>query len=256
MMRPLRFYGDESGAHGKGTYLIAGYLATSENWDHFKALWKRKLAEPRCVDYFKRGANYHGDKPFDGWSETERQAKLDTMISVFDNFGGAIVEISSTISWDDYKAVVVGEMATVFPNPYYFCFHGVVSSVVRWIQRAQSENPGVEAGAEFVFDQQDEHEAKSLYHYATVYNQFPSLQPMMLGCDFRDDKVTPGLQAADLIAWQIQRDIVRPSQDGDVPRPELLRLRSIYQHDGTCAKWNKDKLADFIGRLPCDMMTA
>ncbi len=61
MMKPLRFYGDESGAHGKGTYLIAGYLATSENWEHFKALWTEKLAGPRHVDYFKRGANYHGN---------------------------------------------------------------------------------------------------------------------------------------------------------------------------------------------------
>lgn len=226
MMKPLRFYGDESGAHGKGTYLIAGYLATSENWEHFKALWTEKLAGPRHVDYFKRGANYHGDKPFDGWSESEREAKLDAMVSVFDGFGGAIVEISSVISWDDYKVAMTGGIAAVFPNPYYFCLHGVVSSVIRWIQKAQIDNPGIETGAEFVFDQQDGHEAGALHHYATVYKQFPELQPMMLGCNFRDDKVTPGLQAADLIAWQIHRDIIKPPQDGDVSRPELRRLRS------------------------------
>jgi hypothetical protein len=257
MMRPLRFYGDESGAQGKGTYVIAGYLATAENWWHFKTDWLGKLAEPRQVQYFKRGPNYHGDVPFEGWPKAEREAKLSSMISVFERFGEALVEISSTMSWDTYRTVIVDGIEEIFPNPYYFCFHGVVSVVIDWIRQHKAANPTVETGAEFVFDQQDEHRVGVLRHYSSVYEQFPELAPMMLGCDFRDDKVTPGLQAADLIAWQIHRDVVRPPEDNDKERPELTALRSLFKHDGKQVRWNASRLASIstrnnsVTRLAC-----
>ena len=45
----VRFYGDESGMHGSGACVVAGYLATAENWKLFDEDWKDALGEERSA---------------------------------------------------------------------------------------------------------------------------------------------------------------------------------------------------------------
>src|ERR1035438_6307206 len=123
MGHAMRFYGDESGSHGKGTYVIAGYLATAYNWEQFKIDWEAALAESPSVEYFHRGPNYHGDNPFGGWDDSARSAKLYRMIRVFERFTGRIQELSSTIEWSDHPAVKSGPLGTALYDPYFCCFN-------------------------------------------------------------------------------------------------------------------------------------
>lgn len=36
------FYGDESGSHGKGNYVISGYVAHKDTWSEFASMWCAK----------------------------------------------------------------------------------------------------------------------------------------------------------------------------------------------------------------------
>jgi hypothetical protein len=246
MIQRVRFYADETGTHGGSVCGVAGYLATAENWEHFRQEWEDALHAPKAVDYFKRGANYHGDPPFDGWTEHEREKKLYRMVSVFARYRAAIYELSSTIGWGEYNSVVVGALKEEYPHPYFFCFHGVVSLAVDVMREAAIKNPGVEPIIDFVFDQQREFAKEAHGQYVTIYHKYPELAKYMGGCVFKDDKRTAGLQAADLIAWQLHRDLVRPPEDEGRQRPELCMLRNMYDYCPKWRRWNPSGLAQFV----------
>jgi hypothetical protein len=71
----------------------------------------------------------------------------------------------------------------------------------------------------------------------------------MAGICFMDDEKIVGLQAADLIAWQIRRDIVRPPEDGGNVRPELELLRGTYKRDSLSHKWNHAGFAQLVAKI-------
>jgi hypothetical protein len=100
-----------------------------------------------------------------------------------------------------------------------------------------------------VFDQQTAQEAEAYKQYEGTYSQFPELAEFMAGCDFRDDKKTPGLQAADLVAWQIRRDIVRPPEDNGMMRPEFEELRKLYKQPAQARVWRASGLAQFVANM-------
>jgi hypothetical protein len=244
MTHAMTFYGDESGSHGKGTFVIAGYLATAHNWERFKADWNTALSEEPRITHFHRGHNYHGDGVFEGWDEPTRQAKLNRMIRVFERFGAHIVELSSTIEWNEYRAVVHGPLAKELSNPYYFCLHGVMSLAVDWVRKT-----GEDADISFVFDYQFEHQAEAVRQYTHIKQRFPQIGKHMSGICFMDDEKVAGLQAADLIAWQIRRDYVKPPEDDDEIRPELELLRATYKHDALSNKSNALGIARLITKI-------
>jgi hypothetical protein len=246
MGHALRFYGDESGSHGKGTYVIAGYMATAYNWEQFKVDWEAALAESPSIPYFHRGPNHHGDKPFDGWDEQTREAKLYRMIRVFEKFPGRIVELSSTIAWGDYEAVKTAPLGEVLSNPYYCCLHGVVSLALQWVK-----DKGEGADIDFIFDYQFQHQAEAVKQFTHIRQRFsdvPEVSTRMSGICFMDDERVAGLQAADLIAWQLRRDLVKPKEDGGKSRPELEKLRAACGMGVSTKLWNPVGFAQFIER--------
>jgi hypothetical protein len=223
-------------------------MATVENCAAFKKDWTIALHEPPYIEYFKRGENYHGDGQFEGWAEPARIAKLHRMIAVFERYGEALIELSSSISWETYNAVIADTVVEqVFPNPYFFCFNGLISLAVEHVRRFTAE--GIPSTIEFVFDQQTAQEAEAYKQYEGTYSQFPELAEFMAGCDFRDDKKTPGLQAADLVAWQIRRDIVRPPEDNGMMRPEFEELRKLYKQPAQARVWRASGLAQFVANM-------
>ena len=244
VVHEAKFYCDDSGTHKGGTVcVLAGYLSTAENWVHFENDWRKALREYPSVPYFKMGANYHGDKPFDGWSKERRAKKLDRMIEAFSRFGESHVELSSCIDWDTYN-LLSDRVKSVFPHPFHVCFHGIVSLALDWI-RTQGERVRVS----FVFDHQSNQERLAVESFYKVQDQFPGLRGSMLSCCFANDVYTPGLQLADLIAWQIRRAQVKLPEDGGRERSELTKIRSLYEHVPKTRVARKSGLMAFCKRI-------
>jgi hypothetical protein len=245
MARAVRFYGDDSGAHGKGTFVVSGYAATDEAWSHVSRAWLKALQEPPEVPYFHMGSNYHGDEPFTGWSETDRRKKREHMLAALQPFGSQLLEISSVIDWDVYREGVVGPLRELFDNPYFFCFHGVVSQI-KDIFSAQTQAVHVS----YTFDRESALEARLLDQFFKLRVHAPELEPYVGGLCFEDDKYLPGLQIADAIAWLVRRDFVQPPEDGGTRRPELVFLREhVYNQPAYLRKWRKDGLLEFSERI-------
>src|SRR5438552_13332254 len=107
------FYGDESGSHGKGDYIVSGYLAHKDTWEFFTANWNRFLdAEfPEKIKYLKMSEWEHriAEKGhvgqflgMDDWAASLRLDSLTELLCIALKSGG-IAEYTVSISWDLYN---------------------------------------------------------------------------------------------------------------------------------------------------------
>jgi hypothetical protein len=83
------FYGDESGSHGKGDYVISGYIAHKDTWTEFAKMWNAAChsATPRRIEYLKMSQWQHRDPlkhsgQFLGWSDDDAEEKIHRVLSV------------------------------------------------------------------------------------------------------------------------------------------------------------------------------
>lgn len=211
----LAFYGDGSGEHGKGPMVLAGYLADSWDWFEIETHWRQELAAPPAIKYFKARECFHRDGQFLGIDKPIAEEKRDRLANIVRSFNPRIIEISSTIRWDEYHSIIGdGPMKQAFYSPFLFCFHGIVSAVVT----ETKEHRGRTA---FVFDTESEPlDAFSGKHYRQICDQFGEDVAAKLGSlTFDTDIQFPLLQVADMLAWNI-----RASKEGfQVPALEIMR---------------------------------
>jgi len=249
MAHAVRYFGDDSGSHRQGALVISGYLATEENWARFSRDWISALHQTPEVEFFHMGPNYHGDKrPFKGWTDDDRLLKRSQMLSVLEAYGEGIVELSSSLLWEDYESSITQAVREVFPDPYFFCFHGVVTLVKEWLEKTNEE-----VHVSYTFDREAAKETRLFDQFFLTERQYPALKPFLGGLCFEDDEYLPGLQAADIIAWLFRRDIVKPIEDAGQMRPELVQLRKSYKHVAMTKRCRKEGIAAFCSRMERDI---
>lgn len=246
----VRFYGDESGMHGSGSCVVAGYLATAENWEHFDTDWRVALQEDRACPFFKRGESYSGPElPFVNWTYEPFHQKVNRMIEVFRRFAVSIIEVSSSMQWADYKYLSdLGVERIAGSNPYLPCFKGVIALAIEETKKVTNLSSDEPAVIDFFFDDTEAMRGIAKSAYDQVYEQFPQLRRFIgKECHFRDDKTVPGLQAADLIAWHIHKSL-EPSAPKSAD--ELRRLRSMYRATPKSNVWSRKGLEEWLRRHP------
>lgn len=211
------FYGDESGTHGKGDYVISGYLSHITSWRLFRKVWERALAapSPRPIKYLKMSEWQHRDVSkghkgeFLGWSDIDAQLKLAHMVSVLGVMlnKGIIGEFTCSISWDLYNSCIDGDCKTVFNDPYYFNLGQITRQAVRSVKQVDPEFDGI---IHFVFDSGNSAELDAHKHFAYIKRYAePDIQRSIGSISFADDHNEPGLQVADLMAWHMRRHLAQ-----------------------------------------------
>jgi len=246
----LAFYGDGSGEHGKrdgSTFVLAGYLANTIDWFQMERDWCKALCENPPIKYFKareciaRQGDFTGQ--FKGWHSTAVEAKRHRFAEVIRKHNSRIVELSSTIRWAEYDAVIGTDvMRKTYYHPFHFCFHGIASLVV---EQASIRFHNHKEPIAFVFDT----ESKQLdfdidFQYKYARETLPREVSTALGSlTFCSDLNFPMIQTADLLAWS-----VRSEKEG-LPSPVLDVIRDASQIGGSLQWiWRADGLSEFVKR--------
>lgn len=125
-MVQLVFYGDGSGEHGKGTFVVAGYMAGSIDWFNLERDWKRELARSPKLEYFKARECLHLDGQFKGWTTKSANARRDKFIDIIAKNGCHLTEVSSCVNWDGWRAAIGdGIFKQAFYHPTFFASMGL-----------------------------------------------------------------------------------------------------------------------------------
>lgn len=245
---------DESGGDNDGIFVMAGYVATVENWLKFSDQWKNILElqerPHRPIDCFKMSRLTHP-------RGLRRAEKFYRVIEA-----NAIAAFSVRINIAEMKQAMIRAQWPVelvelhsMSKPYYFAFRMITEGLAK----VQS-NLGVDEPVDFVFD---DHTSKGfcVRGWEDFKLKAPPEWSRYLGCCpiFRpDDKYLP-LQAADLYAWWVRKWALEGKDFEGVESQNfawnatraLPRFHWVFKEDDFVAEY-EEELAGLKAMFPGD----
>lgn len=248
---PVRAFIDDSGSGGDSRFFVlGGFMANFETWERFSDDWDATLSTAPAIAYFKMAEANSLNQQFEGWSDNERNEKVNALIDVIDRHG--LFQGTCAIEASDYNAVVKPVLGNVlngeYDDPYLYLFMGIVSHFAamehRW-EYAQRDVPPsrivifdetAHTGqppqpVDFVFDEGKrltDRAARSLYE--TSLKNLNVFSDRLGSVDFRDDKKFVPLQAADLAAWQRRRRLCARHEAERSDYARLHRRQGRFKH--------------------------
>jgi hypothetical protein len=200
-------------------YIIAGYIAPTKTWKKFDAEWKR-LLHGEQLPYFHMADCEGGYTDLFGHLDLRTptgRAERDRLqrvfigaINRFEIYGVAAgIPLSHFCQIRDAltKYVVVGSgESKEFLTPYLFAFQGCLSAVLRRLKGHEEKEVA------FIFDRQNEFEARAQRARTTLVNDPNYRHAGRLGpLTYCDKKEALALQAADILAYEVMREMRDPS---------------------------------------------
>lgn len=222
----LKFFGDETGiSQNERICAVAGLVGTEKAWGKFDRNWM-KVLKAQGITYFHAVDCERGKEDFYGLDVMKRGQIVSNLLNVI---------MESQVSPYAYGLVKPHFMEWALAerehftmghpdNPYYL----VLCSIYTYVASFADRYPSTEQ-IHFVFEQQDEFEP----HARVLFNEFKDnpLWPRSprLGklCFEKEKDKYPGIQAADLLAYEMYRHL-----DNKHFRPlvrDEWKVRSVVQ---------------------------
>ena len=221
----LNAYIDGSGTGDARFLVLAGYIAAPEVWTEFSNDWKSQLDEAR-LPYFKM--HQQASRPeIAAWfyrviEKHDIKAALSCVIHTDE-----LVRVNRSIKYPPH--IVKTEQ---IENPYYFGFKAIIDVLAQNQQRL-----GITEPINFFFDEESEKErtlqgwelmkVASAPEIAKLYGNTP---------EYKNDKATMALQAADLYAWWVLKwereglvDAIRDLPFAWEPKKNIPRLAMRFR---------------------------
>jgi hypothetical protein len=212
----LTVYLDESGTHDKSHFhVMAGYASTDEKWKAFDIAWDTVLRN-YDINYFHMKDCAHFIGEFAGWDEDKRKPFLEELIRVIhDNteFGIGIAMGGPSFTDPKLRTILAREVfiALALCQAIDQCVH------LKIIDRMF-----------FVFDQRPKFKSVVQKAYDEVCAMDSALKNLLQGVIFADDKTVRPLQAADFLAYEINKLM---SQDSTITALKLRKSLRALMND-------------------------
>jgi hypothetical protein len=212
----LKAFADDSGNSDLSNYYaLAGYVMQEPAWERFADEWDATLkARPYPIKCFKAADAESGMGYFSGVPREFRKLAVKELSRVIEHFSP--LAIYTYLRWDDYNAIVSGNVPVAMDSPYAVLFYQLIRTVHDFQLRQVEENPhwGLHR-TEWVFDEQGEVGIRVGGWYEGLKRNAPKPYRCMFGNrpDFRSDEEILPLQAADMLAWNICRELERPTEN-------------------------------------------
>ena len=244
-------YVDDSGSEPNGlVYVLAGFISTADKWERFSDEWASLCAkDPQTPDFkmaiaehLKGGGTYWGQGT-DAELAAKRDAKVYALAELVKKY--AMCRISAGMDWGNYQAFAKGRVPCSFDSPYFFLFWELIVAVAQYQEKTR-----VREKVDFVFDDQGViGETAASWHSKLIATLSPFPREI-ISCTpiFRNDTAVLPLKAADMLAWQIRRNIydLKENRSGAVQRPALKLLLGL---PGIQANITKDMLRYIVREI-------
>jgi hypothetical protein len=241
----LDVYIDDSGSGDPPVFVLAGFIAEAESWATFTDEWKEELSRNPAIAYFKMKEANSLTGEFDGVSSLARDHKISRLAGLCEKHLAA--EVACVMRHSEFAAEFHRRYAPRMDDPYILAMMGIYAKVFDWLHAVGRKSERVN----FIFDRQLEKEAIIREMFAE-FAKMPGreLEPVGLPPtpNFEDDKETPALQAADLLAWHIRRRFA----DADSGASATLSAANQFigkPHRLNMKVWDAEELKDTLGKL-------
>jgi hypothetical protein len=216
-MLGITAYCDESYDEvGTGVFVTAGYVATLGQWLDLSSHWQRALAD-EGLEEFKASNCEQGRKQFEGWPRERRRECCKRFILLIR--GAQLTGAASVIDLHAYNQhrpeieslrthrTGQGNNVIKFGDPYYVGFQHLTEMLATKVQKQAPQEKIM-----FLFDITTEHKEKALQVFNGMMNdKTNAFYERLQTASFADSRTYAGLQAADLVAFEVRRHFEGPA---------------------------------------------
>jgi len=223
-------YLDDSGTHDSAhNCVIAGYFGHSQDWTKFNADWNAVLASEGATEFhgrhFFHAHHGHRRNPFSAWDAAKRDRFLDQLLLTI--MSNAIFPIACGVVSQDWLNQSDEARAGLSANPSPERWHSRFMVLQYVVFRAASYG-APDLSMDFVCDSTSEPGINTATETAFNNIKLGTSDLVKIGnISFEDSGVTPGLQAADLLAHQAHRYGREANGDKNYPGDSVYH-RAVY----------------------------
>ncbi len=208
----LQAWIDDSG-RGKESdspvFVLAGYAGPVQKFERLTDDWQATMREEPALAYLKGKEANALVGNFKGWTPEQRDAKLEKLIASIRKHD--LIALSVAVNYRDFNRTL-REPKGVLKNPFGVAF----AHMAGWLMHSAHVKPEREE-IEMIFDHgvlAREKEIEDAYQ-GMKWAILKEAMDLLVGRPrFEDDKRHLPLQAADLFAWNVRRDLVEQLTNG------------------------------------------
>jgi hypothetical protein len=195
---------------------VAGYLFEAEAAKRFCEEWQSVL-DWKGLPYFHMVDLAHGNGPFADLSKTDRIQVGARMIAAIKRW--TIKGFAISVNVDHYN-LFMPKKHPLAGAPYSFCAHGIIGAINIWVRQT-----GFDGRIGYFFEAGHASQKEA----GQIMEQLFSIPQMREAArysahGFVEKKLSPPVQAADLLAWQFYTDIRRQTEGKTVHRKDFDSL--------------------------------
>lgn len=200
----MQAFFDESGHIDQpGYYAVAGFIGSDYQWQELERLWRDALAA-FGAPYMHMREFAHSKGPFTGWEKGPREGLMAAVVAALKE--SRLTAVGCAMRVADFKALTEDQQSRMV-SPYFCCLQDVMFGFAMTSQEAPAG-----LTLQVIGDQGTEYEAIA-HKLWTVLPElgvpYDRLAPKL---EYRNMRDNPGLQAADVLAYEMTKELA--SQDG------------------------------------------
>jgi hypothetical protein len=239
-------YCDESQTDGK-CYVFAGYIGASSEWEAFDKEWRNALSEEGLTE-FKTANCEHGQGQFRGHTDRPRVYKRFRTILINSSLRGVATALDLATYHSlmpRFQAMLADKAKT--SHPYYFVWQSTVQLMADLLNKS---NLDPEEPMNFVVDVMGGFQGNTADMFEELKAE-PWDGSSRLGNIKPGDSIDfPGIQAADLLAYEVRKQAMGKwnDPDGYTMRPQFAEL---WRNDSPLAVsyFHGDSITKLLERL-------
>ncbi len=196
-------YFDESGTHeGSEVVVVAGFVSGVSKWELFTREWKHCLDDWGIESFHMSDfESRHG--PFKLWTKVEHKKRLNKLLALIHEH--TLMSIGCGIPKESFDRIVSKEAKIICGDAYGLaaitCFRNLADIAKRpevdgWLDCIMEQ--GAKGAGALLLIQQEESKSPEWMNNNRI-----------ISLDFRDRRLFPPLQAADILAYELYKHIPR-----------------------------------------------
>lgn len=186
---------DESGMNENSTFFtMVACIAHHQFWSALKPVWKHTMKK-HGIEHFHMWEFAGCRNGFKGWTEDRRRALMRDILAILD--GAPVYAIGAAMRVADFDALPQ-DVREAYVGPYAMCFQELVYGTGL---EGLLGFPGEKL--DFVYSRQDEfrRHLRGIWDYSQKHRDYGHVLGKLAFLDMRDE---PGLQVADIYAWEFR----------------------------------------------------
>lgn len=233
-------YCDESYSHPPEprAYTVGGYLSTDVQWKKFRKEWRRIL-EPDGITYFHMVDFQACKPPYDSWSKEKRIKFLASLHEVI--HARTLLSFVTTADLADFEELTAEQKGELV-NPHIFAAKNCMKAVGFWAAKNIINHPVIA----YIFEQSPQ-DRKLKKLFTETLSDEDRWFFRMASLTVADKRIVSPLQAADMLAYEANKEVVRKLNPIN-PRPVRLSGKNLANNPDR-DKWYYCEKFAFLGAI-------